>query len=483
MAMFGRRDIFTDDETVDGSNILDVWRKARITHEINRSEIDYLYHYYKGNQPILAREKKVRPEINNKVVVNRAAEIVDFKCSYLLGEPAQYVSRGAAEGITEKVNRLNSYMLAEDKASADAELAFWFTVCGVGYRLVLPDEAGEEDEAPFELYTLDPRNCFLVKCNAVGNKPVVGFKYVIQENGQTVVSAYTPTRYFEIREGRVVKDEPHALGYIPIVEYPANETRMGAFEPVITLLDALNKMESNRLDGVEQFIQAIMVFVNCDIDSKEFQELKEQLALKIKSDSGSPANVYYLNEQLDQSQTQTLVDDLYNEVRTIVGLPSQGGESNSTSDTGSAVIMRQGWQLAEARAKQTELMFKKSEKQFLRIVLRICRDIGGLNLKLSEIEQKFNRRNYADILTKSQVLTTMLNNPKIDPEDAYAASGMFTDSVAAYQRGMNWYEKNDTAEVVPVAQGSQVQRDGDGQIRGGTPVWEEAVPGKRDSPD
>ena len=39
--MFGRRDIFTDDETVDGSNILEVWRKARITHEINRSEIDY----------------------------------------------------------------------------------------------------------------------------------------------------------------------------------------------------------------------------------------------------------------------------------------------------------------------------------------------------------------------------------------------------------------------------------------------------------
>ena len=24
---------------------------------------------------------------------------------------------------------------------------------------------------------------------------------------------------------------------------------------------------------------------------------------------------------------------------------------------------------------------------------------------------------------------------------------------------------------MPVAQGSQVQRDGDGQIRGGTPVW------------
>ena len=125
---------------------------------------------------------------------------------------------------------------------------------------------------------------------------------------------------------------------------------MGAFEPVITLLDALNKMESNRLDGRAVYSGDYGV---CELRYRQQRVSRTEGAacFENKSDSGSPANVYYLNEQLDQSQTQTLVDDLYNEVRTIVGLPSQGGESNSTSDTGSAVIMRQGWQLAEAKGK------------------------------------------------------------------------------------------------------------------------------------
>ena len=36
-------------------------------HEKNAREIDYLYNYYKGKQPILKKQKNVRPEINNKV--------------------------------------------------------------------------------------------------------------------------------------------------------------------------------------------------------------------------------------------------------------------------------------------------------------------------------------------------------------------------------------------------------------------------------
>jgi SPP1 family phage portal protein len=340
-----------------------------------------------------------------------------------------------------KINKLNDYMFAEDKPSIDMELAMCFTICGTAFRMVLPDPIGQTDDAPFELYVLDPQNTFVVYNNRIGKVPVVAFKCVVKEDNTEIYSAYTESYYYEIEGGSVTKIIPHSLGYIPIIEYPLNESRIGAFEPVISMLDAINNIQSNRLDAVEQFVQALMVFENCDINDTEFILLREEGALKIKSTETSPAKVYYLNDQLDQSQTQTLIDDLYQAVLTVVGMPSQSGESNSTSDTGSAVIMRSGWHTAESRAKQTELIFKKSEKKFLKIIFRICRDIGGLDLKLSEIEQKFTRRNYADILTKSQVLTTMLSNPAIHPALAFSHSGMFTDSEAAFAMSQKWKDE------------------------------------------
>ena len=78
-------------------NVVSILRKALPVHWKNRSEIEYLWHYYKGRQPVLNREKQVRPEICNKIVENRANEIVSFKSGYLMGEPLQYVSRGNAE--------------------------------------------------------------------------------------------------------------------------------------------------------------------------------------------------------------------------------------------------------------------------------------------------------------------------------------------------------------------------------------------------
>ena len=70
---------------------------------------------------------------------------------------------------------------------------------------------------------------------------------------------------------------------IPIIEYPANiVARLGAFEIVLPLLDAINTVESNRLDGVEQFVQALMLFHNVDINTEDFRQLRDEGAIKYK---------------------------------------------------------------------------------------------------------------------------------------------------------------------------------------------------------
>ena len=447
--MTGRQVIYTDYEVIDDSNVLQVLESALAVHNQNRSDIEYLYNYYRGKQPILDRTKEYRQEINNKIVENRANEIVSFKVGYLMGEPVQYVNRGNGEDkeLSDAINTLNDFVFAEDKAAKDKELADWFTICGTSYRLILPDKYKEQDESPFEIYTLDPRNAFVVYWSGLGNKPVMGVKYVTKKDGTVIFSIWTDKKYFEVEAPGVIANavsspmsitqrSNHIYGDVPLIEYPANSARLGAFEIVLPLLDALNNVASNRLDGIEQFIQALLVLKGVDLTAEALEELRANGGLKIPVDG----DAYYLIQELNQSQTQTLVDYMYQTILVIVGMPNRNGGS-STSDTGSAVIMRDGWSDAEARAKDTELMFKMSEKKFLRIAIRIANTMRDMNLKLSNIEIRFTRRNYENIQAKAQVLTTLLANDKIHPRLAFEHCGMFVDPDLAYSESEKYAKK------------------------------------------
>lgn len=437
--MFGRKKIKTSVREIDSTNVVAVLKKALETHTTNRSEIDFLYKYYKGDQPIIYRVKKVRPEINNKIVVNRAYEIVSFKTGFLCGEPIQYVSATADDAVSKAVAMLNKYMFSEGKIAKDKELVEWQMICGTSYRLILPDETGDADEAPFEIYTLDPRDAFVVYSSGYKRTPLMAVICGKDEEDKDIYDIYTKNEYFLVRDKEVVEHSAHSLERIPIIEYPANNALLGAFEIVLSLLDAINMAASNRMDGVEQIIQAFIKFINCDITEEKFKEFKDLGAIKVKSMDGQKADVDVVKTDLNQDQVQTMTNSLYSDVLTICGMPNRNGGS-STSDTGSAVVMRDGWEAAETRAKDSETMFKSSEAEMLKLVLKICGGLReGMDLKLSDIEVKFTRRNYEAIQSKSQVLISMLNNEKIHPLLAFEHSGMFSDPESAYLLSMKHY--------------------------------------------
>lgn len=478
-ALFGRREIYTDAETITQENIVSVLRDALITHWKNRSEIEYLYHYYRGRQPILSRTKDVRPEINNKIVVNHAFEIVSFKTGYLLGEPIQYVNAKSGEDRVKQIEQLNAYMRSENKATQDQKLGEWMSIAGIGYRMVLPDRKENMDEAPFESYVLDPRQTFVVKSSGVGHKPLLNVHYVRRSDGSVIYSCYTKNQYFKIQDAKTILEVEGQTFGLPIVAYPMNEAMIGDFEVVLPILDAINSTESNRLDGVEQFIQALMLFHNVNISDEDFEKLKDLGAIKYRDvDPQTKGEIKYLTAELNQAQVQTLVENLYDTMLIICGMPNRNGGS-STSDTGSAVIMRDGWSDAEARAQRAENMFKSSETEFLKLVLKICETVRNFDLKLSDIGIQFTRRNYENIASKASVLTTLLGCDKVHPELAFSHSGMFSDPTTAYIKSKDYYEqqqkeatrlagKTDPAEGADPGSNPGDQRDSAaGQQRGG----------------
>ena len=208
------------------------------------------------------------------------------------------------------------------------------------------------------------------------------------------------------------------------------------------MLDAINKIQSNRIDGIEQFVQAFVKFVNCEIDETTFLKMCKIGALKVKTVNPSmPADVGMVSSQLDQEQTQVSKDDLYKNMLIIEGMPSR--EQNTGGDTGQAVYLRNGWDFAEQRAKIDEPVIVKSEKEFLRIALNILQTKEQISreLTVADIDVKITRNNTDNMMVKAQSLVYLLEkgiHPKIairtvglwsDPEKIYLESKPYLDAL------------------------------------------------------
>lgn len=455
--LFGRRRLMTPYARITRENVLEVFETVRYDMEVNFLQTQTLYRYFVGEQNILHREKEVRPEICNRATENHAAQIVRFKTGHIFGEPIRYVCRAAEKGaeshgvlgmlkravsgenrISERITDLNEMMHVAGKAALDMELGEWMFTCGVGYRLLLPDPT---ERLPFLIDTLDPRFTAVVYTTEAGRAPVMSIQKKADVNGDDVFWCYTPDTLYRIREGIVEDAQDNPLGFIPVYEYTTGLARMGGFEPAINLLDALNVVVNNRLDGLEQFIQAFMVCENVKIDSTLWDRLREEGLLSYTSDPGNPGKVYMISSELNQSQVQTLKDDILQQILTICDMPDRNGSSRTTGDTGQAVILRDGWSSAESYAKAVVLCFEPVEKRFLYDLLSLldAKNVP-LGITVGDIGIKFTRNMTDNMLTKTQALQNMLE-AGVAPRIAISHCNMFSDPEQVYMDSLPYLRK------------------------------------------
>ena len=443
--LFGRKVIYADylPEQMDENTIKIILNDVFSVHIQNASEIDYLEKYYKGYQPIIGKEKEVRPTINNKVVENNAYFVTEFKKCYVFGEPIQYVQRG--DVANQEVSTLNSYMLAIDKFPKDTELAESIYVAGIGHRIVLPSDS---DESPFFIDNLDSKNTFIVYSSYLPHERLFAFTYTIGVHDSNLRgSVYTKNKYYEVNKENVsssfnvVFKQNHILGDIPIFEYCLNKSRLGIIEVIMDILNQINRITSDEIDGLEQYIQSILVFVNQDIDAEDYASLLDLGAVKIAtSDPSRPADLKLLSNNIDHGNTKILHDKLLNCALQIIGIP-KSNERTSGGDTGQARMLSEGWTMADERAKQDEMQFKRCAKPELELILRICQlspwsDINTLTLK--QVEQKFTRNKSDNFLVKSQGLMNQINSG-VSPDVAMATTGLYSDTNEAYNKSMKFY--------------------------------------------
>lgn len=440
-SLFGRLDIYTAAEDLTAENVIEEVNSALSYHFMNVADEDLLYWYRRGLQPVLYRTKDRNEFVLNKIVENHAAEVVEFKDGFFLQQEAFYSSR--RPGKKSKVDKLNEYLYRSGKQKVDNILADWFHTVGKAALFV---KANDSRDVPLTAYAVDPRCAFVVYSLKPGNEPVYAVNIVV-DNDTAKMDVFTKTKVFRLTGSAVPKDstifksvvttastieseEGNVLGHIPIIEYRYNSVNMGAFEQVVGLFNGINTLRSNQIDGVEQFIQSIAVAVNAQFEEgTTANKIKEAGMVSLTSTDGQKADFKILAEELNQEQTEILVDSIYEQALRICCMPSTTKGGTSTSDTGSAVLFRDGWEQAGAAARNTSDLFKESNRYFDEILTDVLRRMGLLDISMIDFELNFIRNETANIQSKAQAAQTMLAMG-LHPELALKKSGISNDPVS-----------------------------------------------------
>lgn len=407
---FGRRIIYTNQKQITANNIIDELNKALVIHNQNAREIEYLDRYYRGDQPILYRKKVNRPEVNNKIVLNLAYELVERKTAEICAEPIQYVLRGTDDEKSKQITELNITMDSESKQEVDIDICRWRSICGTAYRFIGNDSCSDDllDESDFALFSENPVYTFVAYFS--NGRPAFSCQIREGENGETIYFCYTNSEWFEITDGKILRSGKNGNGAIPVIEYPNNARRISDIEITIPITDSINTLNSDRINGIEQFVSSWIKFVNCQVDEEQFKKMSLLGALVVKSNNGAEnkADVDVMSNELNQAEGQIVFNDLFEKFLSIQGLANRQG--NTGGDTQGAVNLRNGHYDAGLRTAINEPILKKSERMSLKIILNRLRINRNFTLLPSDIEIHINHNKLDNMLVKAEVLKMLLDS-------------------------------------------------------------------------
>ena len=444
---YGRKIAYADAEEVNESNILDILGNCIGIFNTNKAVFKYLWNYKNGDQPIRYRQKVVRDDINNPIVENHAWEIVQFKNAQTFGEPIQCVSTKKDDSINESVDRFNSYCQNAGKHTKDISSGEWTSATGTGFKAV----QRTNKEIPFRITVPTPLNTFIIYSRQT-EEPLLAVQELKNLDGERYFLCFSETHEFRIQNsklmtlidtnGNEVKSKLHAFGGIPIVEYPNNQDRISDIELVIDILDAINNMQSNRMDAIEQFVQSWVKFVNCEVDRESFINMKMMGALVVKSNNGAEnkADVDIMSQELNQTESQVAKDDLWNNALSISAIPNKQG--NTGGDTQGAVELRNGWDFSKQRAKLKDPYIKDSEKRLNAVILNIIRQTKGdkeCNFGIMDYDVQISHSPTDNLIVKTQALTNLLNSG-IHPLVAIKTCGLWTDAEKVFLNSKSYLD-------------------------------------------
>lgn len=270
-----------------------------------QSKYKKLQDAYEGKYKIFTLPKKPAWKPDNRLAVNFAAYITDTFSGYVQGVPAKVTSDDP--GVAERVSETNENIGFAEQLSTAVEAAL---IYGRSYLMLYEDEQGD-----IGLASTDPTESFIIYDDGIRQRPlyfVRTYYDVDRRRHGSISDGYGTIRYFDFGAGLTwTGEESHGFAGVPAVEISTSTIRQGIFEGVLNLIDAFNKMLSEKANDVDAFADAYLKILGADIDEKTMVKLRSNRVISLKGKGARDVVVDFLARPSADGTQENLLNRLY----------------------------------------------------------------------------------------------------------------------------------------------------------------------------
>lgn len=383
-----------------------------------------LHDYYVGVHAITGRVRTAGLP-NNMLVHSYPRYIATVTSGYLIGDPVQY----AGDNLDDLMDAYD----AADVQSIDAQLAENTAIFGVGVELVYANK----DAMP-RTTAIDPENAFVVYDDTADGQPIFGVYRLMGVNSKgesyakriyvytdTEIQEYTAEQGFAASLSNSVA---HPFGIVPLVEYWNNSSQTGDFEHIISLIDAYDTLESDRINDKEQFADALLVLtgvVGFDAPTGDTrtaaQRLKQEGTLSLP-DVGAKAE--YLIKSMNEADTDILRSAIKSDIHKFANVPDLSDENFAGNASG--VAMKYKLFGLEQLTKIKERWFREGLRWRLRLFSNFLSVKGKAKVDADQVSMTFRRSLPVNDVEIAQMVATLQG---IVPDNILLSQVPFIDDV------------------------------------------------------
>lgn len=398
--------IFNEDKSINEKALVSCLKEH--TESIDR--FTTLKDLYDGKHAILKRSKVQTDLANNKLMINHAEYITDFATAYFMGNPIKYT-------FPEEENRTDddSLLQAFRKANitqVDTELARDLSIFGIGIEYVYQDKEGDTKST-----NLDPRTAFLIVDDTVEENSLLGVHRIKKrdinnkEIGEILKVITDDTVYtYEFKSDKLslINEELNVFNEVSMIEYWNKVNQKGDFESVVSLINAYNLLQSDRVNDKEQYVDSLLVLYGTLAGDNSEEKLKTARELKrlglLELSEGD--KVEYLSKTFHEADVELLKNSIIEDIHKISKVPNLTDENFAGNSSG--VAMKYKLLGLEQLAQTKEEYYRIGLKERIKLYSNIL-NIKMISIDVDNIEMTFIRSLPVNELEVAQLIT-YLNN-------------------------------------------------------------------------
>ena len=289
--------------------------------------------YFYGKHKILQRTFDDKSKPNNQVMCNIPKYIVQVRTGFFSSSPLTLESENP-----EYLKDIRKVLEYNDFKQIFNQLDTYCSIYGHSFLVMYMNEEGR-----ITFTAQNPTDWIYVRDNSLEQKPKFAIRYYAWwddvENLQMYdIELYTDKEIINYEGSPVdlkeVSRRPHYFNGLPVIEFMENESRQGAYENVISLIDTYELMLSDTANTINYFSDCYLVLTGMqETQAEDIARMKNDRVLLVPE--GCEAS--FLTKNVSENYNENMLKRLQEQIFVVACTPLLSDSSFSSNSSGVAI--------------------------------------------------------------------------------------------------------------------------------------------------